>query len=438
MGRPDRWYLRPFSQAIENEERDHAAGGREVEEEDVMDAAAAAPGRSPEIPTPMFDSGRSLSTLTTRPEQPENKKQVQVVFQDVNAKKSETEAARSYKEEDNYDDGYAAPPPYEAPPPYKAPPYRGGREVVEKEEGSRRQRCCTGRMWTCCLLGTVMVILGLGLGIYFGVFSNKGPDNHVASCGSCFCIPDNSTGNTCPAADPVTNYSSVTVQTLASQTPLNAYNLTCNPYTTSSCTTLPAQNRTLVALNDTAVCGIHYESQFASDATCRDATYMLQSYPSRTAAVTAGAFVTHVGACGVCSTTQDLAVYLEHSDLSSLAKLCASQAAVHLSVGVECFVRAGFTQPCATIWAYDVLNTAQKCFQRCTAHMAAPPNGPAPTCALNDCIVCDQEESGALFDQYAGRTRSRSGVLSALVLPCSQFTNLTQQECPTTTALTFK
>ena len=38
MGRPDRWYLRPFSQAIENEERDHAAGGREVEEEDVMDA----------------------------------------------------------------------------------------------------------------------------------------------------------------------------------------------------------------------------------------------------------------------------------------------------------------------------------------------------------------------------------------------------------------
>ena len=79
------------------------------------------------------------------------------------------------------------------------------------------------------------------------------------------------------------------------------------------CTMTPPQDETLVSLGEEAVCGIHYESY--NNGTCSK-EYRLKSYPSREQAETAGAFVTHAGACGACSTTQDLASYLRSPDLT--------------------------------------------------------------------------------------------------------------------------
>ena len=41
-----------------------------------------------------------------------------------------------------------------------------------------------------------------------------------------------------------------------------------------------------------------------------------------------------------------------------------------------------------------------------------------PDGSLNDCIQCDEDQSGAVFKAIAGRTRRNSGLASALCRPC--------------------
>ena len=51
------------------------------------------------------------------------------------------------------------------------------------------------------------------------------------------------------------------------------------------------------------------------------------------------------------------------------------------------------------------------------ASSGLPNNLPVPGCELAECIRCDENESGALFEKFAGRTRGNSGLLSTLVRP---------------------
>lgn len=44
--------------------------------------------------------------------------------------------------------------------------------------------------------------------------------------------------------------------------------------------------------------------------------YTMATYNSEQEMLAAGAEMTHWGACGACSTTKDLAVYLEYPDLT--------------------------------------------------------------------------------------------------------------------------
>ena len=42
----------------------------------------------------------------------------------------------------------------------------------------------------------------------------------------------------------------------------------------------------------------------------------------------------------------------------------------------------------------------------CATELTAPNNGPAPSCALNDCLQCDEDEAGPIFTSFAGSQTS--------------------------------
>jgi hypothetical protein len=49
--------------------------------------------------------------------------------------------------------------------------------------------------------------------------------------------------------------------------------------------------------------------------------------------------------------------------------------------------------------------------------VTAPYN--APDGAINDCLQCDEDQSGPVFKSVAGRTRRNSGIPNAICRPCS-------------------
>lgn len=225
--------------------------------------------------------------------------------------------------------------------------------------------------------------------------------------------------------------------------------------------------------------------------------YRIKTYPSREDAELAGGFVTHMGNCGVCSALQDLAVYanVDFIGTTSPGNFCRRQSATSFQNGLACYRDLGMTQDCAKIWADTSWNTAKNCFGSCVLKStspqfggssniknstdansteasnnwydlpatlrsrfssssnetdketvaeieekvelaeAVPSNGPAPECALNACITCNDEVSTPTFEKFAGRSRRRSGILSTAARPCSSIPNIIQDPCPITQPL---
>lgn len=163
-----------------------------------------------------------------------------------------------------------------------------------------------------------------------------------------------------------------------------------------------------------AVCGF-----LAEDAT----RYRLATYDDRAAAEAAGAKLTHTGACGVCSTLADLAVYMAVNDLTEPVRQCRLD---HLGDAAEehlaCLEALGFTTPCAWAWYWNTLHTQEACLAECLAALDAPYH--QPDGSLNDCLQCDEDASGPVFKAVAGRTRRNTGLPNAICRPCGEVTPL--------------
>ncbi len=156
-------------------------------------------------------------------------------------------------------------------------------------------------------------------------------------------------------------------------------------------------------------------------------TYRLENFPTKEDADAAGAILTHYGLCGLCSSLQDLAVYVENQDLGGYTRQCGFQ---HLAGPfnnlVQCMESVGFTTPCAQIWSYNVKHTQANCFDLCIDDILneiltgekTPFNNPDGS--LNECIACDENISGPIFKAYSGRTRRNSGLPSAICRKCDQ------------------
>jgi hypothetical protein len=145
--------------------------------------------------------------------------------------------------------------------------------------------------------------------------------------------------------------------------------------------------------------------------------YALASFASVDAAVAAGAHPTHHGACGVCSTLANLAVYMRQNDLGALVRQCGID---HMDQDgdVACLEALGFDHPCAQIWAYNTAHTRSVCLATCIKNFDAPYN--LDDGSLNPCLQCDEDLSGPVFKAIAGRTRRNSGLPNAICRPCGE------------------
>mmetsp|Transcript_31468 Transcript_31468/g.63983 ORF Transcript_31468/g.63983 Transcript_31468/m.63983 type:complete len:86 (+) Transcript_31468:149-406(+) len=74
---------------------------------------------------------------------------------------------------------------------------------------------------------------------------------------------------------------------------------------------------------------------------------------------------THWGACGPCSTSQDLTVYMENPDLTAKGQECGVRGLLDPTDGINCFMEAGYTRVCSEAWMYNVFNTRDHCFDVC-------------------------------------------------------------------------
>lgn len=151
--------------------------------------------------------------------------------------------------------------------------------------------------------------------------------------------------------------------------------------------------------------------------------YRLVTYPRAQDAVAAGAIVSHSGACGVCSPLADLAVYAGTPDLTAPVRACGIRNATSYDGLVACLMSLGFTSPCAQVWAYNTRHTQEACGAVCIALLNAPYH--TSDGALNECLACDERESGPVFKAVAGRTRRNSGLANAMCRPCSEVVRLT-------------
>ena len=168
------------------------------------------------------------------------------------------------------------------------------------------------------------------------------------------------------------------------------------------------------------VCGVRFEPD--------QVHYRLATFADTTAARTAGFAVTHFGACGTCSTLQDLAVYLEKPDLTSPVRKCGIR--WHVSARLRCLEDLGFSTACAQTWLYDLQNTRHECFGVCVWSWI---EGEAPTRKdgrLNDCLQCDEDRSGPVFKAIAGRTRRNSGIHSSIPRPTDEIAPVVHDYVP--------
>lgn len=170
--------------------------------------------------------------------------------------------------------------------------------------------------------------------------SQQSPDDIYAFCGNCFCIHGE---NDCPTGDeiPSFEFSAELLDFMLSIKLDNPMSLSCNPYKDKICDTSPPQ--VLKDLGDTAKCGVVYDSLGVSDDLC-PTRYKLVTFDSMEALLKAEATLTHHGACGVCSTLQDLAVYIEKVDLVSDGTKCSVRGILNEMDGIKCFMETGFTE----------------------------------------------------------------------------------------------
>lgn len=252
------------------------------------------------------------------------------------------------------------------------------------------------------------------------------PAQKFGTCGDCHCINGDKPCPADPSQMPLKEVSNDWLKQLQAMDTTNPINMTCNPYNTTNylnCSSPPMKEEE-VKLWETAVCGHIYDMDSLDDNQC-PTQYEMVTYDSKEGMEEAGAAMTHWGACGACSTSKDFGVYLAYPDLTAKGQECAIRGLPtfggSFAEGVACFQEVGYTEPCAEMWMYNVINTRNQCFDVCfdfTFTGDGRNNGPPPECKIANCLLCDEQMSGPYFQTVAARSRRRSGLLSKIARSC--------------------
>lgn len=274
-----------------------------------------------------------------------------------------------------------------------------------------------------------LIFLALGFVVFWSLLLDEDHYRSYARCENCHCL---TTSERCPVEQtPFLDYSTDTTNLLEFQRPLNPFNLTCNVFDESPCRTAPMQS--FIDEGDSAVCAIKYQYSSNNRDSC-PSTYTLKTYRSlQTAYFDDVSTVTHMGACGVCSSTQDLAALIRIPDMVTSSKKCIKKGGmVRGDNSFACFRNMGFSEHCAFLWHEYARATMRDCFFECLSSDLGDQyfNDPE-TCSLNKCLQCQKEKTEPIFERVAGRTYARSGLLSSLVKPCDAIPMLEHDACPT-------
>lgn len=167
--------------------------------------------------------------------------------------------------------------------------------------------------------------------------------------------------------------------------------------------------------SDGRVCGLRFLDSAREG-------YRLDTFPDRDALAESGGYhLTHHGACGTCSSLQDLAVYAR-LDLTRMAADCARR--LTLAGRTSCMQAIGFSDTCAQTWAYNAGHSRRYCTRLCLADggwrtliSGAGPATNLPDGRLSACLQCDERISGPGFQYSAGRTRRNSGITAEIQRP---------------------
>lgn len=245
---------------------------------------------------------------------------------------------------------------------------------------------------------------------------DAGLDAHVDVCAALFGVPNENTGLDETQCRPVCGcdadafmprvWDAVSLAALRATTQTDApAELGADPYAAPASPPPPTGT----------VCAVLFSAATAD-------AYTVATYGSTDDAVAAGAIVTHAGACGVCSSLQDLAVYAGTPDLTAPVRQCGLDQLGDFAGLVGCLEGLGFTRPCAQIWAHNTEHTRAACGAVCLRLLRAPYH--LADGGLNDCLACDETQSGDVFKAVAGRTRRNSGLANAMCRPCSEVIRL--------------
>lgn len=272
-----------------------------------------------------------------------------------------------------------------------------------------------------------LLILFNILAISEGQFFRKKKGN---KCTNCWCIPDEGPDGTCPELSNrkrkynakimkkfqshqlvLSNFEDLPHLYPEGEEPQKVHaGPTCTPYPQlSEKVWLPPCEKPRVGEND--VCAYFYQDEDKNYGWNRE--YGMKTFSSYEAAMSEGAVVTHLGACGVCSNANDLAVLMDDK-LNGKAEECRAFNWSRKRAR-ECFENIGFTEDCAWLWATDSMYTSYKCFLPCK-HSRWLPGNDLETCELNECNKCVEEKSGPVFELFAGRTRLNSGIISSTTI----------------------
>lgn len=260
--------------------------------------------------------------------------------------------------------------------------------------------------------------------------------DELGSCGECFCIP--SAGETCPSdLEPNMNFTSTQLSNLLEFELQNPVSLNCNPYDVTTFSDNTSSSSIACDLEPTPLqeggaCVIDLISPEDDSACPNNWKYSLRTFAGTLEeAQSQDLYVTHAGACGACSSLQDLYVYLfKGEQVREGATLCGIRGFGSTEDGIQCFQELGFSRSCAAAWQYNTVTTREFCIDQCADFYlnSKSPNGPPPECALDPCIECDEIIAGPIFKRFAGRTRRSSGLLSSIARNCSELVPIPQTD----------
>lgn len=242
------------------------------------------------------------------------------------------------------------------------------------------------------------------------IFSN----NVIPSCeDGCHCF--GSEGN-CPSFPTVTEN---TIPMYRGLKLTNTMDIICDPFLATTC--VPG-----FVEGEACVVDLIPES---SGASCPgEYTYRLRTVPSLVNATAEGQYITHTGACGTCSSLEDLALMIEYPDIPYKAQQCffRSTAVKYVDTAVTCYEEIGFTKSCATTLAYHQKRIVDKgCGYQCAAWSFDGDLG-KPSCEdASGCGACvDDIGISARLELMAGRTFATSGYPSQRARQCSDIAPL--------------